>query len=173
LTYLASAGRGRGDLNADGTNANDPIYVPRNASDTSEILFGGTPAAIAEQQTAFERLVEGTRCLRRQRGRIMARNSCRAPFVHVTNASIRQSVPLVRGQAVALQLDVFNVLNLLHKDRGHVRVPNTALLEQVAQTPGEPRRSQPVFRYDPTRPRFSTQNIESGYQLQLGLRYEF
>lgn len=173
FTYLASAGPGRGDLNADGTNANDPIYVPTNASDTSEIRFFGDPAQLAAQQAAFEQLIAETKCLRRQRGRIMARNSCRGPWVHVTNASIRQSLPAVRGHALAVQLDVFNVLNLLNKDWGPVRVPNVALLEQVAQTLGAPSVAQPVFRYDPAKPRFDSQSIESSYQLQLGVRYSF
>ncbi|HKG93227.1 MAG TPA: TonB-dependent receptor [Gemmatimonadaceae bacterium] len=174
FTYLASVRSGRGDLNADGTNANDPIYVPRNASDTSEILFDGeADQELGTQQVAFQRLIAGTECLRRQRGRIMARNSCRGPWTHVTNASVRQSLPAVRGHAFALQLDVFNVLNLLDEDWGHVRVPNVALLEQVGQTPGVPAVAQPIFRYDPARPRFNSQNIESSYQLQLGLRYSF
>lgn len=173
FTYLASAGPGRGDLNADGTNANDPIYVPRNSSDPSEILFGGTPAEIVAQQMAFAHLIGRTDCLRRQRGRILERNSCRAPAVHVTNASIRQSLPIVGRHALKLQLEIFNVLNLLNKDWGQVQVPNVSLLEQVAQTPGTPSQSQPVFRFDPTRQRFDSENIESSYQIQLALRYSF
>ncbi|HEV8497885.1 MAG TPA: carboxypeptidase regulatory-like domain-containing protein, partial [Gemmatimonadaceae bacterium] len=40
FTYLAwGAVRGRGDLNADGSNTNDPIYIPRSALDTNEIRF--------------------------------------------------------------------------------------------------------------------------------------
>src|SRR5205823_4743193 len=44
-----------GDLDADGSNANDPIYVPRNAADTSEITFQG--ADIARQQGALESFI--------------------------------------------------------------------------------------------------------------------
>ena len=43
FTYLAwGAVRGRGDLNADGSNENDPIYVPRTAFDTAQIRFSPT-----------------------------------------------------------------------------------------------------------------------------------
>ena len=42
FTYIAFGTVGRGDLNADGSNANDPIYVPRNALDTLEIKFSGS-----------------------------------------------------------------------------------------------------------------------------------
>jgi hypothetical protein len=70
-----------------------------------------------------------------------------------------------------VQLEVFNLLNLLNADWGLLRVPNSALLQHVGQTPGPA--SQPVFRYDPARAATSTQNVESAYQLQLGVRYAF
>jgi hypothetical protein len=174
FTYLASAGEGKGDLNADGTNLNDPVYLPRNAADPSEILFDGTLEEIATQQAALERLIEETPCLRRQRGRIMARNSCRAPWVNVANASLRVTLPPVRGQTFSVQLDVFNVLNLLNPSWGRTRIvspgPNASLLEQVAQ---DLSLSQPIFRFDRGRVRFDDQNVESAYQLQLALRYTF
>jgi len=52
-----------GDLNADGSNANDPIYVPRNAADTAEIVFTATD--VARQQAALESIIAKTPCLRR------------------------------------------------------------------------------------------------------------
>jgi len=173
FTYGDSTAGNLGDLNADGTNANDPIYVPRNAADTSEIALDGGPADLAGQQVAFERFIAGTACLRRQRGRIVARNSCRGPWVHTTNASVRQSLPAMWGHAASLQLDVFNVLNLLDRDWGLYRVPNAVLLRQVGQTTGPASKSQPVFHFDEARPRYDTQNVESAYQLQLALRYSF
>src|SRR5204862_4694750 len=66
----AAATQPNGDLNADGSNANDPIYVPRNAADTAEIVFQGTAADVARQQAALESFIARTPCLRRQRGRI-------------------------------------------------------------------------------------------------------
>src|SRR6185436_169405 len=37
FTYVAYGTLGRGDLNADGSSTNDPIYVPRDAMDASEL----------------------------------------------------------------------------------------------------------------------------------------
>jgi len=175
FTYLASAGGpNTGDLNADGTNLNDPIYIPRDASDPSEILFAGTAAEVAAQQAAFEQFIEASACVRRQRGRIMTRNSCRAPWVNVTSASLRLTLPPLGGRMLSAQLDVFNVLNLLNQNWGRTRVvrsgPNAPLLAQVAQDTSV---SQPIFRFDPGRVRFDDQNVESAYQLQLALRYTF
>ncbi|HEU5184389.1 MAG TPA: carboxypeptidase regulatory-like domain-containing protein [Gemmatimonadaceae bacterium] len=182
FTYVDSAGSGLGDLNADGTNANDPIYVPRSAFDSSEIRFSGLGAdtssgaragRVAAQQAAFDRFIAGSACLRGQRGRIVARNSCRGPWVHAMHASVRQSLPLMRGHTLALQLEVFNLLNLLNPKWGLYRVPNPVALTQVDQVTEADGSGQPVFWFEPTRQRYSTRNIESGYQLQVAARYSF
>jgi hypothetical protein len=183
FTYRAWGVSRRGDLNADGSNANDPIYVPSDAFDTGEILFSGrsgepdadnSPAAQAErvaiQQAAFEDFIQRTECLREQRGRILERNSCREPWSHITIASVRQAIPIAE-HALEAELDIFNVLNLLNNNWGLYRVADPALLEHVAQTPGSPEESQPVFRFDT--PEWTTLPIESAFQLQLALRYRF
>lgn len=175
----------QGDLNADGSNVNDPVYVPRNAFDTNEITFSGisdnpdadnSPAAQAErvaaQQAAFERFIEETPCLRRQRGRILERNSCREPWSHTTILSVRQTIPFV-GRSLEVELDVFNILNLLNRDWGEYRVADPQLLENVGQTEGPPETAQPIFRFDTARPPWITLAAESAYQLQLALRYRF
>jgi hypothetical protein len=186
FTYVDSAGVGMGDLNADGSNANDPIYVPMSAFDSSEIRFSplspssgadNTPAGqagrIAAQQAAFERFIAESACLRRQRGHIVARNSCRGPWVHAMHASVRQSLPIMPGHTLSLQVDIFNLLNLLNANWGLYRVPNPVALQQVGQV-SEPNGSgQPVFWFDPMKQRYSTRNIESGYQLQVAARYSF
>ena len=65
------------------------------------------------------------------------------------------------------------VLNLLNEDWGRVRVANPAILEHVAQTPGAPEESVPVFRYDTTAEEWTTVATESAFQLQLAARYRF
>jgi hypothetical protein len=185
FTYLAWGAGRRGDLNADGSNGNDPIYVPRDAFDPQEIAFSGisetagadgSPAAQAErilrQQQAFERFIGNSPCLREQRGRILERNSCREPWSHTTVLSVRQTVP-VGGHALEAQLDVFNVLNLLDEDWGDYRVAAPPLLEHVGQGPGAPDVAQSTFRFDTTRPEWSILTTESAFQLQLALRYSF
>lgn len=184
FTYRAWGIGRRGDLNADGSNQNDPIYVPRDAFDADEIAFSGrseapdadnSPAAQAErvraQRAAFEELIERTPCLRRHRGRILERNSCREPWTHTTVLSVRQAIP-VAGRGLEAEIDVFNVLDLLGSDWGVVREVDPALLEHVGQTAGEPSTAQPVFRFDASRP-VATPLEESAFQLQLALRYRF
>lgn len=185
FTYLAWGAGRRGDLNADGSNANDPIYVPRDAFDPDEIAFSGrldSPDAdnsaqaqaerVKRQQEALERFIEGTPCLRRQRGRILDRNSCREPWSHTTILSVRQAIP-VGGHTFEAQLDVFNVLNLLNREWGEYRVASPTLLEHVGQESGAADEAQSIFRFDTTRPEWTTLSTESLYQLQLALHYRF
>jgi hypothetical protein len=185
FTFIASGTSGRGDLNADGASGNDPIYVPGNALDSLEILFSGfsdsagadnSPAVLRQrelaQRSAFEHFVERTPCLRRQRGRILERNSCREPWSNTTIASIRQVIPIA-GRAVEAQLDVFNFLNLLNDDWGLRREAAPALLEHVSQTSGSGQASRPVFRFNTGGHGWTTVAVESAFQMQFALRYRF
>ena len=185
FTYIASGTLRRGDLNADGSNTNDPIYVPRNGLDTLEIQFSGVSDSVGAdnstavrttreraQQNAFESFIKRTSCLESQRGLILERNSCREPWSNTTNASVRQSIP-VGGRAVEMQLDVFNVLNLLNAGWGQQRRAAPAILEHVGQTADPVQASRPIFRFNTNNPDWTTSPAESAFQLQLALRYRF
>jgi len=185
FTYRAWGNGKRGDLNADGSNRNDPIYVPRSALDTTEIRFSGTSDGVGadnslaaqaarerQQQMAFDAFVSRRLCLRRQRGRIMERNSCREPWSHTTVAAVRQAVPM-GNRALEAELDVFNVLNLLNAGWGHYHVADPEILEHVRQTKGSVQTSQPIFRFNAARAAWIPLPTESAFQLQLALRYRF
>jgi len=184
-----------GDLNGDLVNGNDPIYVPRNATDPSEILIGSYVAATGvftqnvAQAQAFENFIKSQPCLDRQRGRIMGRDSCRSPFQNRLDLSIRQAIPSVRGQTLSLQLDIFNFLNLLDPNWGQIKLPtlspvfnNQSALSQTARTAGPLSTSQPVFTFDSRlydattlQPKafIARSVLSSNYQVQLTLRYAF
>jgi carboxypeptidase family protein/TonB-dependent receptor-like protein len=170
FTFTAYGTGGRGDLNADGAK-NDPIYVPRSVADSNEIRFAGASAEVASQQAAFDHFISTTPCLDRQRGRIMARNSCQGPWTNTSIISMRQAIPLAGG--LEAELDVFNLLNLLDADWGLYQVADPAMLEQVGQTTGAPGTTQPIFRFNVARPRWTTLTTESAFQLQVALTYRF
>jgi hypothetical protein len=138
ITYTVN-----GDLNGDGFNGNDPIYIPRNATDISEIrivalrnptaTFNATtnpyePNAAAAQR--FERFIAENDCLNEQRGKIMERNTCRNPWQKVFDVSLRQTLPEFRGNRLTAQLDIFNFLNLLNEEWG---VNRTTILSTFTQ----------------------------------------
>jgi len=182
-----------GDLNGDGVTSNDPIYVPRNATDRSEIQIGtGTGSAFVQNVNAaraFENFIKSQPCLDRQRGRIMERDSCRSPFQNRFDLSIRQAIPSIRGQALSLQLDVFNFLNLLDPHWGQIKLPtlspvfnNQSALIQTGRNPGPLSQSIPTFTFDTRLYDATTLNpkafgsrstLASNYQVQLTLRYSF
>jgi hypothetical protein len=160
---------------------NDPVYVPRSALDSGEITLtgfstepeadnspAGQDARAQAQRVALEAFIRGSSCLRRQRGRILARNSCREPWANTTAASLRQMVP-IGAQTLELQLDLFNLLNLLDADWGRRRLAEPVLLEQVGQTPGA--LGQPIFQFTATD--WITDLAESAFQFQFGVRYRF
>ena len=102
----------------------------------------------------------------------MERNSCREPWSNTTIASVRQAI-LMGSRSVDLQLDIFNVLNLLNANWGHRREAAPGLLEHVGQTTDPVQNARPIFRFDATTPRLTTVATESAFQLQLALRYRF
>ena len=185
FTYVAWGAGNFGDLNSDGANTNDPIYIPRDVSNVSEIHFSGRSDAagadnsaaaqavrVQQQQGAFEALIERTPCLQRHRGQILERNTCREPWSYTTIASLRQVVD-VGAHRPEISLDIFNVLNLLNARWGRYRVAAPRLLEHVGSSPEAQGASQPIFRYDPTSPDWTTLHAESAFNLQLGMRYRF
>jgi hypothetical protein len=167
-------------LNADGAAGNDPIYIPRTGADTAEIRFAGSQAELESQRAAFDRFIDGAGCLRKQRGRIMSRNSCRSPWMSLTNLAIRQALLSTTAQSLALEVQVFNLLNLLNARWGRMELPPGAALASTSQVPllsqtgaTSGPQGQPVYRFDPTMRRYSYDNFDSFYQIQLAVRYSF
>ncbi|MBX6363218.1 MAG: TonB-dependent receptor [Gemmatimonadetes bacterium] len=172
------------DLNGDGLTFNDPIYVPTDATNPNEIQFvdarfGSQTVTAAQQAAAFEKFIQSDDCLRKQRGHIMERNVCTAPWTNIVNLSVRQSLRTLGVQNVSLQLDIFNLMNLLNRDWGHVttQFSDVGLLGLGSGSAGLPTgtlvNSQGAFTFDPSTKVFDYNRLESNYQLQLGLRYTF
>ncbi len=186
LSYVAS-----GDLNGDGYNGNDMLYIPHDATDPNEIRIGtGVNAAFVQNlpaAQAFNRFIDAQPCLAKQRGHIMKRDSCRSPAQDRLDVSIRQGVPQYRGHELAVQLDIFNFLNFLNKKWGQIKLPTLSptfpdqrALSQTGRNAGPLSQSIPTFTfdnrlYDPATgaPTPFDGRISSVYQIQLTLKYSF
>ena len=191
ITYVVS-----GDLNGDGYNGNDPIYIPRNATDPNEIQLGA-PAGSGNVSASnpfvvnagmaqdFENFIRDNECLNEQRGKIMERNSCRTPWSQKFDVSIRQSLPELRGQRLTVQLDIFNFGNLLNKKWGQVELPilsptfvDQRVLTLRSRTPGPLSQSQSQFTFAQQIQQngafLKQQTLASNfYQMQVTLKYTF
>lgn len=170
------------DLNADGLSYNDPIYVPKDASDPTEMQFqsfssGGVTYSPADQAAAFNKFISSNPCMAKQRGHIMARNSCNAPWNNMVNLSVRQTFHSAQLRNFAVQFDVFNLGNLLNNRWGHQTssYSDVSLLSYKKLTNGSSllAGAMPVVTYLPSTVIFDPNNLASNYQMQFSIRYTY
>lgn len=177
--YGSSSTSGSGDLNADGRQGNDLIYVPRNALDPAEIRFNPSGLITAAQQAeAFERYITNSECLSANRGRILSRNTCRNPTQTTLDLSLRQNLPIFGRQRASAQLDFFNFGNAINSDWGHLRSAggnsNVSILSHVGQTAIDPKTADPIFTFNVNQQEFRTGDSPFDYwRAQMSFRYSF
>jgi hypothetical protein len=193
LTYVGESGNAftytvSGDVNGDGSSNNDPIYIPKDVRDPTEMQFRdftrpgtSTVVTVAEQQDAFDKLVSSMACLNKHRGEFAPRNVCHAPWSNMVNLSVRQSLKTIGMQNMMLQVDVFNFGNLLNKRWGQYKQVNgsssfgsQSLLKYETKTAGSfAEGAVPIYSFDPNFKSFTTDNIRSNYQIQMQVKYSF
>jgi hypothetical protein len=180
-----------GDLNADGQTQNDLVYVPTNATNSSEIQYSGaTPAAT--QAAALESFISANDCLNSQRGHIMTRNSCRNPWVNQVDVSFSQALGKLGPKALQnflVRLDVINFGNLLNKNWGRqafsdqgatcgqicsatILMTHTGFAAPAGQTLNATN-AIPVVTFNDKLQAYNSNNISSLYTMQLSMRYSF
>jgi len=126
-----SAGNGSyvfsGDMNGDGANGNDLIYIPVNTSEmtfVSNRVIVGKDTTIytpAQQAAAWDSFIKQDPYLSQHRGQYAERNAVFLPMVYRVDMSISQDVGRsVAGRPNRLQvrLDILNVTNLLDRSWG-------------------------------------------------------
>jgi outer membrane receptor protein involved in Fe transport len=165
-----------GDANGDGFGGDDIMYVPAHpvpggdvelaAFDEATRQFLPAPGA---EYSALSKAIWDQPCLRTQRGRVMRRNSCRAPWNNHTEARLSRVFSTFEGHDLEFMLDVFNVLHLIDSDWGQVRGADGNLLELVGY---DQARGRGVYhRVDSAREPIDQD--ASRWRMQLGARYSF
>ena len=163
-----------GDINGDGETFNDraPVFsdllfeTPEDAATWADWLGGG-----GGDNEAFE-------CLRDQLGGIAERNACHNPWFHSIDVHLAKAFGFGGGQQVEVIADLFNVLNGLNEDWGHLEgfaAGATGLSNQPLSKEGyDPDTNQVIYSirsnfgevqpigFDPLQ-----------FQAQLGVRYRF
>jgi hypothetical protein len=121
----------------------------------------------------FAAFIDSEQCLRQQRGALLQRNSCVNPWVTFTTARVAKTFRTWGGQSIELEVSVFNLLNLLDGDWGHVRAttdqPAVPLLRLVAYDESNGRG---IYQFEPP-PREEIDDGLSRWRLLTGLRYMF
>ena len=180
LIYVGESGRPfsytySGDVNGDGQDANDLIYVPATAA---EVRFAPqsssnqfTPEASWQNLNAF---IESVECLRENRGAVIERNACRQPWSNRFDVRLAQTLPTLRGQGAQFTIDILNFANLLNREWGVSEfVPNQAdqVLRVSSTTPVGGRVLMNGFA--PRTNPFTVSDLGSRYQIAAGIRYTF
>jgi hypothetical protein len=158
-----------GDLNADGINGNDLVFVPANPGQISLM----DPA----QYNALAEFIDKQDCLKNAKGHLVARGACRNPWTEFLNLRGTWQSPAVAGQRFELQLDVFNFMNLLNNKWGLIDQATgfenaTAFLRAVGY---DKTANRPIYSFAPptsvVAPVYSP--TSSRWRIQLGARYHF
>jgi len=161
-----------GDANADGIPTGqltpDIVYVPLDSADIALVD--------ASQWAAMDSLIRAEPCLRRQRGRILERNSCRNSWFGSLNARMSKTLATATGQSVELKADVYNVLNLVNRRWGLFRATAPTPAWPLLQLRGYDAPVQRgVYTFTPPTLR-DVRDLEgrwSRWLAELGLRYTF
>jgi Carboxypeptidase regulatory-like domain len=121
-----------GDVNSDGVNGNDLIYIPKNQS---EIVLTTTNAndtrSTADIWNQFDSYIQQDEYLNSRRGKYAERNGTFAPWVNRLNLSLLQDFYIdVKGKRNTIQFSVNleNALNLLSDSWGVTRNANRSQL---------------------------------------------
>ena len=169
-SYVGTSGRPfslviNGDVNGDGTANNDLAFV----------FDPNDPATPADIAAAMRRVLANPNnrardVIQKYLGQIAPRNVGWSPFRGQTDVRVARDVNLMRGQAVELTVDIFNLENLLNKKWGGEF--NLAAAQQLVAVSGFNQATR-TYTY-----RVNEQvgtAVKSGipYQIQLGARYKF
>ncbi|MEQ7801178.1 carboxypeptidase regulatory-like domain-containing protein [Pedobacter sp. ASV1-7] len=170
-----------GDLNGDGANQNDLIYIPRTQNDIRLVTIpavaaSGTRPAVpaispAEQWTALNSFIENDPYLKANRGKYAERFGGRMPWEHSFDLRFLQDLGgLVNGTANKIQLsvDIINVGNLLNKDWGR-----SYFLSNNASTLINYTSAGYTFKAPADNTAYSVSQISSRWAAQFGIRYLF
>jgi hypothetical protein len=172
LFYNGQAGRPYSvlfntDVNADGTIGNDLIFVPANVSEV--LVRNGTP----EQLEAF---IAGDAGLSAHRGEIVPRNASRSPWTHTLDFRAAVNVPWGRRR-LEITADVLNLLNLIDSSKGRFTFTSNQNISPIQYAGIDTATGLPIYNIatiaSPTFNKFTTDDLRSRWQAQLGLRVRF
>ena len=168
-----------GDLNGEGENPGNLIYVPASQS---EIVFSDAATA-GEQWTALDNFIENDDYLSTRRGEYAERNGARMPFTSVIDFKFAQNIYVSSGDikhTLQLTFDLFNLGNLINNKWGRMYYVGNKALRLIEfdgfvnEATGD---YTPTFTFDaPDGDVWDIDDIgvqSSRWQAQIGLRYIF
>jgi len=157
-----------GDINGDGSNFNDLLYIP-TSEEVQQMTFSG-----AGQAEAFEDFIRQDDYLSENRGSYAERYGALSPWRGRWDIKILQDFNFKVGEkthTIQLSADILNVGNLINSDWGVVQVPNS--IQPLGVTVDN--NNNPTYTFDGNLTETFSADVSllSRWQAQFGVRYIF
>lgn len=169
------------------------VYIPKegeqlNFADIKDPVSGAVTYSAAQQQTDFNNYINGDKYLSERRGQYTLRNGQRTPWNHEVDLKLLHEFKFKNsGNSLQLSLDIFNVLNLINNDWGHISFVTNVnnydvnllafATDASGHKPGAPSTGYvPTFNFvapPSTGHYYTTDPINSRWQAQFGVKYIF
>ncbi|MGI4762687.1 MAG: TonB-dependent receptor [Janthinobacterium lividum] len=177
LTYIYGQ---TSDLNRDGNNSNDLMYVPTDVRDVNQIRLVATEGrTLAQVQDQLDNFINNDPYLASHRGQVVERFAARLPWTHEVDLRVAQDIFFNAGgkrNSVQITFDIFNVGNLLNNNWGRQYVVSNNAVE-LLKVESTNVNAQPTFSlpsaYGNTGRSYDFSAFGSRWQGQLGVRYSF
>ena len=178
-----------------GSGSNAPlVYIPKDQNDIrlADYKLNGATYTASQQWTDLNNYIEADPYLSKHRGEYAGRNTSRTPWIHELDMKLMHEFKLGKENkqhSLQLSFDVFNVLNLLNNDLGHVNfvtnVNNYTVnflkftKDAAGNSPAAPKPGGYVPTFNFVKPTglsgnyYTVDPINSRWQGQLGVKYNF
>ncbi|RFM28009.1 TonB-dependent receptor [Deminuibacter soli] len=172
-----------GDINNDGSAANDLIYIP-TAAEISNMNFAtltdasGKEQDAAAQRNALESFIQQDKYLRGHRGSYSGKYAGTTPWFSQVDMRVLQDFNFKAGdrvRTIQFSLDCVNIGNLISSKWGVRKYASASGYYQPVAYTGKDAGGKTIYQFDPSQQStFTTSpDLPSRWQLQLGLRYIF
>ncbi|NDV58528.1 carboxypeptidase regulatory-like domain-containing protein [Bacteroides sp. 519] len=179
-----------GDVNGDGQNMNDLIYIPKNKNDINIVPAAGDNRTVDEIWSQIDAFIKQDDYLKNNRGKYAERNGAVTPYAHQLDVNISHDIKMhfKNGQTHTLRFsfDIANFLNLLNKDWGVQKTtffgssssPQYQFLT-MTQAPNKENNYTPGFTMPLSNKNVVTDTFKdlngsaSRWQMQFGIKYIF
>lgn len=169
-----------GDINNDGTGTNDLLYVPTN-EEIDAMTFAplsdlnGNVQSPATQRQTLKNFIAQDEYLNKRRGNYTEKYGGESPWYGQLDLRILQDLVInaKSKQTVQFSIDFVNLGNLVNSKWGVRQYATTSGYYQPLSVAYNG--NNPVYTFDPTNYStfVSSPDLQSRWQLQLGLRYIF
>ena len=172
-----------GDLNNDGNNASDLMYIYAKGSDVGfsdfKLSNGTVKYTIAQEQAAYDQLLNNTPYLKKHAGQYAERNSALTPWYNRIDMRFLQDFSIKTGSVrntLQFSVDIINLPNLISRSAGNrdlITISNPLSFKSIDAS------GTPVYNLAEfngaliTTPFQKDISRASTWGMQLGLRYIF